>query len=417
MKKTPLFERFTKNLPSLFTAIALAVVVWVLAVTNTDPVEKRSYARPVPIELFGLNPALVITSEVPEQITLTLSAPVSTWGSELTSSNAVRAIADLSGLSAGNHSVPVNLQIDARPVKLESYSPDVIEIVIEEIYSESFKIDLIQPSSPAIGYEAKNPILDKETATVNGPASLVDQVIGIQAVLDISQAKENIDETLPLKAVDENGLMVSGVSISPEDVNVRMNITQRGGYRTVSVKVVTIGQVKSGYSLNRISLNPLVVTVFSTDSDLVNDLPGFIETQPLNLSDASEDIIVSLPLDLPSGMTAVGESTIKVSVSIAPIQGSVTLTNLPVETIGLDQELSAVLSPDRVDIILSGPLPTLDELIPGNVRIFIDLTDLEKGTYQLEPSTEINIQSVLVRSLLPATIEVTISPLTIDPNQ
>ena len=417
MKKTPLFERFTKNLPSLFIAIALAVVVWVLAVTNTDPVEKRSYARAVPIELFGLNPALVITSEVPEQITLTLSAPVSTWGSELTSSNAVRAIADLSGLSAGNHSVPVNLQIDARPVKLESYSPDMIEIVIEEIYSESFKIDLIQPSNPAIGDEAKNPILDKETATVNGPASLVDQVIGIQAVLDISQAKENIDETLALKAVDENGLMVSGVSISPEEVNVRMNITQRGGYRTVSVKVVTIGQVKSGYSLNRISLNPLVVTVFSTDSELVNDLPGFIETQPLNLSDASEDIIVSLPLDLPSGMTAVGESTIKVSVSIAPIQGSVTLTNLPVETIGLDQELSAVLSPDRVDIILSGPLPTLDELIPGNVRIFIDLTDLEKGIYQLEPSTEINIQSVLVRSLLPATIEVTISPLTIDPNQ
>ena len=417
MKKTPLFERFTKNLPSLFSAVALAVVVWVLAVTNTDPVEKRSYARAVPIELFGLNPALVITSEVPEQITLTLSAPASTWGSELTSSNAVRAIADLSGLTAGNHSVPVNLQIDAQPVKVESYSPDVIEIVIEEIYSESFKIDLVQPSSPAIGYEAGNPTLGKETATVNGPSSLVDQVVGIQAVLDISQATENIDETLALKAVNENGLQVSGVSISPEEVNVQMKITQRGGYRTVSVKVVTIGQVESGYSLNRISLNPLVITVFSTDSELVNDLPGFIETQPLNLSDASEDMVVSLPLDLPSGMTVVGESTIKVSVSIAPIQGNRTLTNLPVETIGLDQELSSVLSPDRVDIILSGPLPTLDELIPGNVRIFLDLTDFEKGTYQLEPSIEINIQSVLVRSLLPAAIEVEVTTLTADPNQ
>jgi len=417
MKKTSLFERFTKNLPSLFSAVALAVVVWVLAVTNTDPVEKRSYARAVPIELFGLNPALVITSEVPEQITLTLSAPVSTWGSELTSSNAVRAIADLSGLTAGNHSVPVNLQIDAQPVKVESFSPDVIETVIEEIYSESFKIDLVQPSSPAIGYEAENPILGKETATINGPASLVDQVVGIQAVLDISQAKENIDETLALKAVDENGLLVSGVSISPEEVNVRMNITQRGGYRTVSVKVVTIGQVESGYSLNRISLNPLVVTVFSTDNELINDLPGFIETQPLNLSDSSEDMVVSLPLDLPSGMTVVGESTIKVSVSIAPIQGSRTLTNLPVETIGLDQKLSAVLSPDRVDIILSGPLPTLDELIEGNVRIFIDLADFEEGTYQLEPSIEINIQSVLVQSLLPATIEVELTPMTADPNQ
>jgi len=353
---------------------------------------------------------------LPEQITLTLSAPVSTWDSELTSSNAVRAIVDISGLIAGDHSVPVNLQIDAQPVKVESYSPDVIEIIIEEIYSESFNINLIQPSSPGIGYEAGNPTLNKKAATVNGPASLVDQVVEIRAVLDISQAKENIDTDLVLKAIDENGLTISGISISPEEVNVQMDITQRGGYRNVTVKVVTIGQIESGYRLTNISSNPLVVTIFSTDPELVNDLPGFIETQPLNLSDANDDMVVSLPLDLPSGMTVVGESTIKVSVSIAPIQGSITLTNLPIETEGLDPELSATFSPDRVDIILSGPLPTLDELITGNVRIFIDLTDFEEGTYQLEPSVEINIQGVLVQSLLPATIEVELSPLKTDPN-
>jgi len=416
MKKSPIFERFTKNLPSLVSAVALAVVVWVLAVTSTDPVEKRNFGRAVPIELFGLDPSLVITSEMPEEITLTLSAPVSTWDSELTSSNAVRAIVDVSGLNAGDHLVPVNLQIDAQPVKVESYSPDVIETIIEEIYSESFNIHLIQPSSPGIGYEAGNPTLNKETATVNGPASLVNQVVEIQAVLDISQAKENIDTDLVLKAIDENGLIISGISISPEEVNVQMDITQRGGYRNVTVKVVTIGQIESGYRLTNISSNPLVVTVFSTDPELVNDLPGFIETQPLNLSDANDDMVVSLPLDLPSGMTVVGESTIKVSVSIAPIQGSITLTNLPIETEGLDAELSAIFSPDRVDIILSGPLPTLDELITGNVRIFIDLADFEEGTYQLEPSVEINIQGVLVQSLLPATIEVELSPLKTDPN-
>lgn len=416
MKKPSVFDRFTKNLPSLISAVALAVVVWVLAVTSTDPVEKRNYGRAVPIELFGLDPSLVITSEIPEQITLTLSAPVSTWDSELSSSNVVRAIIDISGLVAGDHSVPVNLQIDAQPVKVESYSPDVIDIIIEEIYSESFNINLVQPSSPGIGYEAGNPTLNKKTATVNGPSSLVDQVVEIQAVLDISQAKENINTDLVLKAIDENGLTVSGISISPEEVNVQMDITQRGGYRNVTVKVVTTGQIESGYRLTNISSNPLVVTVFSTDSELVNNLPGFIETQPLNLSDANDDMVVSLPLDLPSGMTVVGESTIKVSVSIAPIQGSITLTNLPIETEGLDKELSSIFSPDRVDIILSGPLPTLDELITGNVRIFIDLTDFEEGTYQLEPSVEINIQGVLVQSLLPATIEVELSPLITDPN-
>ncbi|MDO9546746.1 MAG: CdaR family protein [Pelolinea sp.] len=415
MKKSPLFERFRKNLPSLISAFLLAVVVWVLAVTNTDPVQKRNFGRPVPIEIFGLNSALVITSDVPEQISLSLSAPVSTWESELTSSNVIRAVADLSGLGPGTHSVPVNLQINAQPVKVESYSPDVIDIEIEEIYSESFTIDLIQPSSPAIGYEAGSPTLSQETATVNGPASLVDQVVGVQALLDISQAKDDIDTNLELKAFDENGLTVTGVTIFPADVNVKMDITQRGGYRTVSVKVVSSGQVASGYDLTAISYDPLVVTVFSTNPDLVNELPGFIETQPLNLNNASENMVVSLPLNLPAGMTVVGESTIKVSVTISPIQGSRTLTNLSVEIIGLDPNLSAQLSPEGVDIILSGPLPTLDELIPGNVRIFIDLTGYEEGIYQLEPSREINIQGVLVQSLLPATIEVEILPLAENP--
>lgn len=275
MKKSPLFERFNKSLPSLISAILLAIVVWVLAVTNTDPVQKRNFSRPVPIEIFGLDSALVVTSDVPEQITLSLSAPVSTWESDLTGSSVVRAIADLSGIGPGTYSVPINLQIDAQPVKVESYSPDEIEFEIEEVYSEAFTINLIQPSSPAIGYEASAATLSQETAKVNGPASLVDRVAGIQALLDVSQAKEDIDVDLELKAVDENGLLISGVTISPADVNVKMGITQRGGYRTVSVKVVSSGQVASGYDLTAISYDPLVITVFSTNSDLVNDLPWF----------------------------------------------------------------------------------------------------------------------------------------------
>ena len=408
MNRPPFYQRLKKNLPSLFSALALAIAVWVLAVTNTDPVERRTYGQ-VEIELFGLDSALVIVNQPAEQTALILSAPRSTWESELSASGVVRAIADLSGLDAGMHSVPVNLQIDARPVKVESYQPGEIEVDIEEIYSESFTIELIQPSSPSIGYEAGTPVLSRTTATVKGPSSQVDQVAAVRAVLDISQAKENIDTNLELKAVDENGLTISGVAISPAEINVKMEITQRGGYRNLPVKVATTGQIRSGYRLTDISSNPLVVTLFSTDTDLINNLPGFIETAPLNLSDASEDMVVSLPLNLPAGLTVVGESTIKVSVSIAPIQGSLTLSNLPVETVGLDARLAAALSPDAVDIILSGPLPTLDELTQDNVRAFIDLTDAEQGTYQLEPSVEINLQGVLVQSLLPASIEVEIA--------
>ena len=403
-----IFKRFTKTLSILITAIMLAIAVWILAVTTTDPVEKRNYGRAVELEVTGLDPSLTITSEIPEQVTLTLSAPESIWSSELANSNVVRAIVDLSGLESGNYTLPVKLQIDAQPVKVESYSPKEIEVQIEQLYSKDFSITLIQPSTPAVGYEAGTPKLSPAIATVSGPASLVEQVVEIQATLDISQAKEDIDSNLELSALDENGLTIEGVTISPQNVNVTMDINQRGGYRNVSVKVVTSGQIASGYRLTDISSNPLVVTVYSADPELVNNLPGYIETQPLNLTDADADRQVSLPLSVPSGITVVGESTVKVSVSISPIQGSITLTSLPVEIIGLLPEYDVSLSLDRVDVILSGPIPVLDELKSSDVRVLIDLTDYTEGVYQVEPRVELDSSEILVESKLPASIEVEI---------
>jgi YbbR domain-containing protein len=174
----------------------------------------------------------------------------------------------------------------------------------------------------------------------------------------------------------------------------------------MTVKVITSGQIASGYRLTNISANPLVITLFSTDPDLIATLPGFIETQPLNLAGADDDLDVFLPLNVPSGAIVVGESTIKVSVAISPIEGSVTLNSLPIELVGITPQFQAILSPDRVDVILSGPIPELDKLRSSEVRVLLDLTDKEPGTYQIEPQIQVGVSGILVESILPATIEV-----------
>lgn len=402
------FKDLVKNLPTLITAVLLALAVWILAVTNTDPVERRTYSRPVEIEVVGLDPSLVVTNEIPEQISLVLSAPASTWSSQLNATNAVRAIIDLAGIGEGTYDIPVRLQINARPVKIESFTPDIVNIRLEQLASKFFEIQLEYPSAPPIGYDAGVPQLNVQTATISGPASQVNRVVELHAILDISRATQNINREIPLIAVDENGLRVNGVSISPETVNVRVDITQLGGYRTIAVKVVTTGQIASSYRLT-LSYNPLVVTVFSTDVDLVNSLPGFVETQPVNLSGADDDLVVSVPLNLPSGVIVVGESTVRVSVTISPIEGSKTLTDLPAELVGNRPEYQYDISPELVDVILSGPLPDLDALRTGDVRVVLDLTEYLPGVYQVTPQVQIEVPGILVESILPAVIEVEIT--------
>ena len=143
---------------------------------------------------------------------------------------------------------------------------------------------------------------------------------------------------------------------------------------------------------------------------LVNDLPGYVETEPLNLDGSSQDTDTQLGLKLPEGVSVVGDQTVQVQVGIAAIEGSLSLNNMKVEVIGLADGLDALVSPETVDVILTGPLPLLDKLSAGDVKIVIDVTGLTVGTHQLTPQAQIIINDVQVQSINPATIEVTISP-------
>jgi YbbR domain-containing protein len=153
-----------------------------------------------------------------------------------------------------------------------------------------------------------------------------------------------------------------------------------------------------------------VVTVFSADSELVNSLPGVVETQPLDLQDAEEDITARLSLNLPQNVTLVGAQTVQVTVVISPIQTSLTLLNQPIDVIGLSEGLSVQVLPQTVDVILSGPLPILDALTPQDVKVRVDVTGLGLGTHQLTPVVDVLVDNVEVESILPGTIEVVISP-------
>ena len=403
-----LFKRFVKNLPTFLTAFLLAITIWIMAVNSNDPVDKQTFPQGIPVEVIGQDEELVITNEVPSQVTVSLSAPVSMWETLIDSPELVHAYIDLNGLQEGTHELEVHVEVDARPVKVETIAPSEIEVILEPLYSKYYEIQLVQPSQPAVGYEAGDPEMDETHATVSGPASRMEKVTEVRAILDVSQANQDIDRDITLAAYDNNGVIVEGVTIEPAQVHVSMPITQRGGYRNVTVKAIVTGQVASGYRLTNITVSPLTVTVYSANPGVVNDLPGYVETQPLNITGADEDITESLPLNLPAGVSVVGESTIKIAVTVSAIQGSITINNSTIELIGLNPEYVVTISPETVDVILSGPLPTLDELNASDVRVILDLSELTPGTYQLNPRVELDIPELLVESILPETIEVVI---------
>jgi YbbR domain-containing protein len=402
----------TTNLRTFLLAFVLALVVWVTAVTAANPDVTQAYPSPIPIEFIGQDPGLVTIGTVPRQVQVTLRAPRSIWDKLISGDASIRAVVDLTGLKAGTQSAEVQVQIATRPVRIVSITPQVFDLSLEKLVTITLPVELTFTGEPAIGYKAGEVVLDPAEAVISGPESFVAQVKHVRANLDLANARQSVETSLAIRTVDESGSTVDGISIQPDHIQVSLPIIQQGGYRDLAVKVMITGKLASGYRLKNISAAPLLVTVYSENLPLIESLPGYVETTPLDLSGASNNIETHLSLNLPGGVLLIGDQTVSVQIEIVTIEDSRPVAFRQVEVIGLGAGLTAQLSPTTVDVILAGPLPVLNSLQPSDVHVRIDLTGLTVGTYQLTPIVMVAEQGVTVQSILPGTVEVIITKAT-----
>lgn len=405
----PLLGLLWRNLSTFLLAFALAFAVWISAVVAADPNEERDFPAPLALEVRGLDPGLILIGNLPTEVQVRLSAPGSLWEQLTSESSSVAAYIDLSDLPDGEHVVPVLIESSLRPIRVVLVSPAELSIALEPRAVKELPVVARVVGEPALGFQVDEVSFSPDQATVTGPTSLVAEVAELQAVLDVSATRESIVTTVDIQAVDASGAVLSGLSIEPAQANMSLSVLQAGGYRDVAVKVETIGQPASGFRVTDISVSPPVVTLFSTDPEIVASLPGFVSTQPLDLTSLNENLQTRLALALPAGVIIVGEEqNVEVQIGIAPIETSV-LLNLNVEVIGLANGYKAELSPQSVSVVLSGPLSVLQSLGTDDVRLFVDVSGLPVGTHLLEPQAEILPEGVQLLSITPTSIEVVIS--------
>ena len=398
-----------KFLPTLLTALVLAIIVWVSAVSSADPNEEREYSAPIPITVLGLDPDLVVTGQYDDEVKVSIRAPRSVQERLAANPDAIHAYINLSGLKAGEHTLEPQIAIDLSPTRLTLVSPSEITLKLENILSKEVPVEIRQNGALPIGYTAGTPVLSQDSALVIGPESQVLKVEQVVASVDLSNIITSISRQVELKALDARGVIVSGINLNPTQVNVEIPITQLGGYRNVFVKIVTTGQIAQGFYLTGIMADPPNITIYSTDPELAANMPAFIETTPLNLNGAFESFEKDVSLNLPEGIVVVGDQQVTIKVNISAIQSSILLTGIQVEISNLGQGLKAALSPDRVDIYVSGPLYLLDKLNAADIIVTLDLANKTPGTYQLIPTVTLADSAINLDSILPASIEVVIS--------
>jgi YbbR domain-containing protein len=400
------FRWLGKNFTSLLLSLLLALVIWTSAVTSDNP--NVEVELTIPFQVDQPAAGLAIVDPLPESVLIKILAP-ETIIQQIEEDNPLIATINLTDIQAGTYlfTVEIRNQEQVEPIDILEQNPKQIQLEVSNLISKDFTVSIQILGDPAIGYQTSGLEREVNNVTVTGQDNSVRDVVSVVGVLDISNASGTVSENVPLEARNAAGEVIEGVSVSPDVIRVNQSVSLQGGYRNVAVNVTTQGIVEPGYRFTSITPAPPTVMVFSEDPHLVEGLPGYVNTKPLDLTGVDGYLETILELDLPQGVTVVGDPTVLVQVNVTALETNM-LISREIEVIGLLPGLKADVSPSQVSVRVSGPVPVLDNLTLRDIRVVIDLTNLEVGVHTQEPTIEILPSEVILEDVSPTTVEVVI---------
>jgi len=398
-------RRLLNDFGSILLALGLAIIVWIVAVNEENPMSHGPWAEPVPVEVLNQPSGTIIVGAIPDQVQVTIRASQKSWQDLRPES--FRAYVDLSEAGVGMNQVEVQVECSDKSVEIRDRRPGTVAVRLEKFKQVELPVKVDVLDSAPFGFEIKTDEISAtpDKVTVSGPEQLVNQVTEVVADFYLRGANETLERKVTLQARDEQGGFV-GVNVQPNVVVVKVPIVQRRGFRNLSVRVVWEGQPAPGYRISNVSVDPTIVTAIG-DPVTIESIPGYLETSPVTVDGATADVIERVPLVLPENVSVLGLQAVQVTVSVTPIESSLTVQRQVVVQ-GLSLNLDAVPSPASVDVILSGPLPKLDSLRPQDVQVIVDLFNLEPGSYQIVPIVIVP-EGITVQSVVPEKIQVEIA--------
>lgn len=402
------------NVMWFMASLGLALIVWLIATTQADPIITRSFTS-VPVQLQP-STGLILTGVNRRTVTVNVRARQSVM--DLLTGEDITVRANLNNLSPGTHVVQLEAVVSQSRQAIADTKPAQITVTLEQEQSEQKPVMVNILNSPPVGYIRGTTTTSESQMLVTGVLSKVQQVVRLEAQLDLSQQRTTLSEEVDLVPVDANGNRVTDVTIA-QPVRVTVEITQDEAVKQVFVTPnINRASLPEAYVfLGIIDYVPKTISVTGTQAALAI-LPDTLQTELIDLSTASGQTTFRVPVQLPEGIfLAEPGQAIDVTVGIEAREEIKQLDGIPVEITGQTSTTSVRVTPAEVTVLVRGPQPTVQQLTSANIRVVVEVQGLAPGEYEITPVASVNIGQIPAEniSVLPGTIGVAVTDDTLTP--
>ncbi|QGU00881.1 hypothetical protein SYNTR_2287 [Candidatus Syntrophocurvum alkaliphilum] len=273
-------------------SIMMAILLW-FYVINQGQLATPDNIRDVGLEYRNLEENLTVIG--PERVNVRL------WGAFQEAAQ-IEAFVDLSGLTAGTYTVPVQVE-QQRGAMITTVEPDMVEIEIQEVGQNTFPINYEIRQNPPTGFEIADVLLSADRCLVQGQQEEINRISIITAPLDLSNVTDITTLRTQLVARDVHGNTISdGIQIIPETITAYVAINVERESKQVPVLADFAGELVPGYQIDSVSLEPDSVSIIGEKR--IIDETDELTTQTINLDNRDATFSKTIDLETPEGARA-----------------------------------------------------------------------------------------------------------------
>ena len=293
-----------------------------------------------------------------------------------------------------------------------SVNPNTVYVEIDNLVSRRIPITVTYDTDDLPeNYWADTPVLSRSEIEIEGAAQDVAKVVRAQCRIDLTGQTESINESMEVELQDSNGDAVSSTLFLGQlpSVTVQMKI-----YPTVTVPIdlnsAILGRdsLPENYEIVTESIEPEMVTL-AGNADLLEGITS-VQTEQIDIAGRDTSLLTEVNILAPDGLQIIGEKTVAVYLNIREKRDTFVMFAVPIELDGLNRKLNATLSDLYVNVKLTGPISEIGKLERANIKLYLDLANMEAGVYKDVPIM-IDVGSESLQKLLD--IELSLESVTV----